>query len=126
MTSSANYHKPKPVSGNTSSLPTIETPTEANIVLDDSDLALLEKMKSEFGSQLDELYPLVLQTFITGYKHCGDIRENETRERLAHYLKRFKDYNFSGCLDEELVNEEKMMNAWRVYIYGKCLFLFQY
>eukprot|EP01083_Nonionella_stella_P111801 328235_1 len=93
--------------------PTIESQEK----LTKEDLELMEKVKKKYGDKLTPLYPEVVRTFITGYRHCAE-REKETYERIDHYLKRFNDYKFDTILNEPMENEEAMFKAWKLYTYG--------
>ena len=108
------------VKSNDKNLRPIIEPFECKTKYDESDKKLLAKIQEKFGSKLDPLYPSVIRTFIIGYK-TFDEREKETLERIEHYLKRFEEYNFNGCLKEPLENEEEMKKAWPVFTYGMTL-----
>ena len=99
--------------------PKYEATLESTQELNESDKALLEKVNKKYGDRLEPLYPNVIRNFITGYAHfAADKREQETYDRIDHYFDRHDTYKFGSILDQKLENEDKMLAAWKLFIYG--------
>eukprot|EP00485_Elphidium_margaritaceum_P005274 CAMPEP_0202699682 /NCGR_PEP_ID=MMETSP1385-20130828/12893_1 /ASSEMBLY_ACC=CAM_ASM_000861 /TAXON_ID=933848 /ORGANISM="Elphidium margaritaceum" /LENGTH=308 /DNA_ID=CAMNT_0049356675 /DNA_START=43 /DNA_END=969 /DNA_ORIENTATION=- len=96
-----------------------DAPIELERALNDKDEALLKKVNAKYGDRIKNLYPYVIRTFITGYAHTAEEqREQETYNRIDHFLERYNEFHFETILNEPMKDEQKMFEAWRLYTYG--------
>eukprot|EP01084_Bolivina_argentea_P282631 483835_1 len=115
--------EPVPISNK---YPSINTPNEVLLPLNDSDWNLIQKIRIKYGVRLNILYPDDIIRFVQGYAHEQD-REIETFKRIDELLKRGfsmneydNQWDFQQILYDKTADkqEEECLKVWPIFFYG--------
>eukprot|EP01084_Bolivina_argentea_P248872 416395_1 len=99
----------------------IDTPVES-LFLDTfnenkQNVEWLQKTKENYGDRVDNLaYPLVIERIINALTVRG--RSDEIFSMMDKYLEMYDEYSLKNIRCIPLKNEETLINAWPMYLYG--------
>jgi len=102
-----------------------ESPVEANFLSEfhenKENVEWLEKVTAKLGadrlSEVSALYPMLFERIIAAM--VARNRSAEIFHLIELYLSYFDDFDLANILDAELKDEQKLLEAWPIYMYGR-------